>query len=210
VKPAARIAGTQGYAEQADELVKRYESIPFADKHRPVLHLIPGVPSSVLDIGAGTGADAAWLADRGHRVVAVEPTEALRVPGIALHASAPIEWIDDSLPQLMITLARGETFDVVMMTAVWMHLDEAERCQAMPRVASLIRRGGVLFMSLRHGPPSPGRRMFDVPAEETVRLAHAHGLRSILTARTQSVQPGNRHAGVTWSHLAFERVRGTG
>jgi SAM-dependent methyltransferase len=200
------IAGTRGYGEEADDLVERYESIPFLDKHRAVLHLIPGVPSSVLDIGAGTGADAAWLADRGHRVVAVEPTEALRVPGMALHASAPIEWVDDSLLQLMLTLARGQTFDLVMMTAVWMHLDEAERGQAMPNVASLIGRGGVLIMSLRHGPFSSRRRMFEVSAEETAQLARAHGLRSILSLRGPSVQPVNRQAGVTWSHLAFERV----
>jgi hypothetical protein len=28
------IAGTKGYAEEAEELVKRYESIPSAEKHR--------------------------------------------------------------------------------------------------------------------------------------------------------------------------------
>jgi ubiquinone/menaquinone biosynthesis C-methylase UbiE len=59
------IAGTKGYAEEAEELVKRYESIPFAEKHRAVLHLIPSVPCSVLDIGAGTGADAAWVGRAG-------------------------------------------------------------------------------------------------------------------------------------------------
>ena len=61
------ISGTEGYAEEAEDLFKRYESIPFADAHRAVLHLIPAVPGRVLDIGAGTGRDAAWFAGRGHR-----------------------------------------------------------------------------------------------------------------------------------------------
>ena len=56
------IAGTTGYAEEAEELVKRYESIPFVEKHHMVLHVIPSAPCRVLDIGAGTGADAAYLA----------------------------------------------------------------------------------------------------------------------------------------------------
>ena len=68
------IPGTQGYAEQAPHLIEQYESLAFADKHRAVLHLLPDKTSQVLDVGAGTGADAAWLAARGHRVIAVEPT----------------------------------------------------------------------------------------------------------------------------------------
>jgi SAM-dependent methyltransferase len=201
------MAGTQGYAEEADDLVKRYEAIPFADKHEAVLHLIPSVPCSALDIGAGTGADAAWLAGRGHCVVAVEPTAELRVPGMALHPSPLIEWVNDSLPHLVMTMRRGQTFDVVMMTAVWMHLDEAERRQAMPNVASLLRGGGLLIMSLRHGRSALDRRMFEVSPEETIELAEAHSFRSLLTVRSQSAQPVNRQAGVTWSHLAFEYVR---
>jgi 2-polyprenyl-3-methyl-5-hydroxy-6-metoxy-1,4-benzoquinol methylase len=203
LKACSMISGTNGYAEEADELVKRYESISFAEKHRPVLHLIPSSPISVLDIGAGTGADAAFLSASGHRVVAVEPTDELRVPGISLHPSALIEWVNDSLPGLTSTQTRGQKFDLVMMTAVWMHLDDLERQQAMPNVVSLIRHGGVLIMSLRHGPSSPRRRMFEVSAEETIRLAQANGLRSVLNVRTQSAQPVNRRAGVEWSHLAF-------
>jgi protein-L-isoaspartate O-methyltransferase len=203
LKASFMINGTKGYREEAEELVKRYESIPFAEKHQAVLHLIPSAPCRVLDIGAGTGADAACFAALGHRVVAVEPTDELRLPGMALHPSALIEWVNDSLPDLVLTLKRGQKFDVVMITAVWMHLDELERQQAMPKVASLLRRGGVLIMALRHGPSSPRRRMFEVSAAETIRLAHAHGLRSILHVRTASAQPVNRQAGVTWSRLAF-------
>jgi protein-L-isoaspartate O-methyltransferase len=77
---SVRVSGTEGYAEAADELVERYESISFADCHRPVLHLIPRLPGRILDIGAGTGRDAAALAEMGHTVLAVEPTAAFRDP----------------------------------------------------------------------------------------------------------------------------------
>src|SRR5664279_6524196 len=118
------VSGAEGYAEVAEELFKQYESIAFADAHRTVLHLIPTIPGRVLDIGSGTGRDAAWFAGRGHSVVAVEPTDAMRLPAMTLHPSPRIDWLNDSLPDLAALRARHETFDLVMLTAVWMHLDE--------------------------------------------------------------------------------------
>jgi len=135
---AARISGTENYAEEAPELLKRYESISFADAHGPVLHLIPPAPCHVLDIGAGTGRDAAGFATLGHSVVAVEPTEELRRGAMLLHSSPMIEWLDDSLPNLAAVRARSEEFHDVMLSAVWMHPDEAQRRMAMP--SNIFRR----------------------------------------------------------------------
>jgi SAM-dependent methyltransferase len=135
----SRISGTEGYAEEAEVLFVQYESIKFADIHRQVLQLVPAVPSRILDVGAGTGRDAAGFAALGHRVLAVEPTAALRIGAMARHPSPRIEWVDDSLPELATVLRRGESFDVVMLTAVWMHLDERQRRRAMPNVANLVR-----------------------------------------------------------------------
>ena len=201
------VSGTEGYADEAKELFKRYEGIPAADAHRAVLHLIPGVPSRILDIGSGTGRDAAWFAAQGHRVLAVEPTDALRLPAMARHSSPRIEWLDDSLPDLTTLRRRGNAFDVVMLTAVWMHLDAAQRRQAMPNLAARLREGGVMIMKIRHGPVPPGRRMFEVPAEETIELARLQGLKPILNVRTESSQEQNRLAGVTWTNLAFVRAK---
>lgn len=195
------VSGTEGYAEHATTLVERYESVAFADLHRPVLHLIPAVPCDVLDIGAGTGRDAAAFAARGHRVVAVEPTPALRTWAMALHPSPRIEWLDDSLPELAALRARGAAFDVVMLTAVWAHLDPAQRRRAMPALAGLLRAGGVLAMSLRHGPIGAGFRVFEAPAGEAIGLAQAQGLQPVVNLQTPSLLPGKE--AVTWTRLAF-------
>jgi SAM-dependent methyltransferase len=201
-----RVSGTEGYADEAEALFKCYESFSAADAHRTVLHLIPTAPSRICDIGSGTGRDAAWFAAQGHRVVAVEPTDAMRLPAMALHPSPRIEWLDDSLPDLADLLARGEKFDVVMLTAVWMHLDAPQRRSAMPNVASLVRAGGAVIMKLRHGPVPPGRRMFEVSAEETIELAQMQGLQPVLNLRAESSQDQNRIAGITWTSLAFVRA----
>jgi SAM-dependent methyltransferase len=199
------ICGTEGYTEEAEELFSRYESVSFADAHRPVLHLIPQTAASVLDIGSGTGRDAAAFAAMGHRVVAVEPTDALRTRAMARHASPHIEWLNDSLPDLAILGTRNEKFDLVMLTAVWMHLDELQRRRGMPVVASMVRDGGAMIMSLRHGPVPQGRRMFEVSAEETIGFAREQGLEPVLNLAHASIQPQNRLAGVTWTRLAFKK-----
>ena len=198
-----RPSGTEGYAEEAETLIRRYESVSFDEVHAAVLHLLPDKPGRALDIGAGTGRDAGALAAKGYQVVAVEPTLEFRARARELHPSPRIEWLDDSLPGLRSLADRGGSFDLIFSSAVWMHLDEGQRRQAMPNVARLLRPGGVLVLSLRHGPVPAGRRMFEVTAEETIDLAQAEGLDLLLHVDKQ--ESPRRQPDVLWTRLAFRR-----
>jgi protein-L-isoaspartate O-methyltransferase len=200
-----RISGTEGYAEAAALLWDRYEEVAFTEVHAPVLHLMPQAPCAVLDIGAGTGRDAAAFAKRGNIVTAVEPVDELRAAASARHPSPMITWIKDSLPGLAVVSAMNRQYDLVMLTAVRMHLDAEQRETAMPTVATLLRTGGAMLLSLRHGPSAPNRRMFEVSAEEVIQLGSRNGLVCVLRQNTLSVGTLNRAAGVTWTRLAFLR-----
>ena len=197
--------GTEGYAEQASELIARYESVSFLERHACVLHLLPTAPCRVLDVGAGTGSDAAWLAAAGHAAVAVEPTDALRDAGRQLHPAANIEWIADGLPELVTLRGRDAAFDLILLTAVWMHLDRPERERAMDVLSSLLAPEGLLLFSNRNGPVPPRRRMFAVPAAETIAQATARGLETVLDTATAATQAANRAAGITWTRVGFRR-----
>ena len=192
--------GTAGYAQAADVLAVQYEEVTFDEVHRDVLGLVPVEPGRILDVGAGTGRDAAALAARGHTVVAVEPTAELRAHGQRIHAGSRIDWVDDALPGLTLSLHEGR-FDAVFATAVWMHLDTEERRSAMARIAGLLAPDGRFFVNLRHGPVPDGRRMFDVSAAETVELGGRYGLRTV----HQSERPDlHGRAGVRWSTLVLQ------
>ncbi|RYE69660.1 MAG: class I SAM-dependent methyltransferase [Oxalobacteraceae bacterium] len=197
------VPGAAGYGANASALASQYESISFAEVYRDLIHLFPTQPIAVLDIGAGSGRDAAELARRGHQVVAVEPTAELRREGQQLHGALPIHWLDDHLPSLEVLRRTKRRFEVLLLTAVWMHLDSEEREVAMGAIAELAADNGQVFMSLRHGPVPEGRRMFDVSAEDTISLAARHGLschcqveRGDMLGRTD----------VTWSFLALRRL----
>jgi SAM-dependent methyltransferase len=197
-----RASGTEGYAEEATALVERYESLDFARVHRDLMHLFPAPPADVIDIGAGTGRDAAALAALGHRVVAVEPTAELRTLARRLHPDPEIAWVDDALPDLAQVRRRGDCFDLVLLSAVWMHLDAAERRRAMPVLARLARPGGLVALSSRHGPVPPGRRMFEIDPAETRALAEAAGLQTVHQGERND---GFKRDGVRWSVLAFRK-----
>lgn len=194
-----------GYAEEAEKCLERYEARRSEDMHADWLHLFPTAPSKILDVGAGTGRDAGWLAGLGHQVIAVEPTEELRVPAQKLHPEPNITWIDDILPELKSVRARNETYDLILMNAVWMHLTEEERELGMEVVSSLMTPGGVWMMSLRHGPVPEGRRMFNVTGEETAKLGAKHGLTCIHNQATESIQPENRARGISWTKIVLQK-----
>lgn len=192
-------ASNQGYEQEAPELLKRYEAMPFEQAHPGPLDLIPPPHIRVLDIGAGTGRDAAWFTARGDDVTAIEPTRAMREGAMKLHPAPNITWIDDSLPEL--ASVRGRVFDLVWLSAVWMHFDADDRANIMPVVATLVAPGGVLMISLRHGPVPEGRRMFEVTPDETKALAHAEGLTCTQTYYAESPYA----PGVFWDRLWFRR-----
>lgn len=200
-----RKASNDGYASEAKDLLRRYETYCFEEVHEPVLHLLPKSPSRVLELGAGTGRDAAAFARQGHAVTAVEPTDALRIPAMSLHPDRAIEWIDDSLPALARLKDRRGAFDLIMLTAVWMHLDERERAEGMVEIARLAAPGAKVFFMLRHGPVPEGRRMFDVSADETAALAALHGFEPIFSLRHASLSKANDKSGVTWSRLIVSK-----
>jgi SAM-dependent methyltransferase len=199
----AKVPGIAGYAVEAPVLLERYETYTFENVHLQVAHLFPAPPADVLDIGAGTGRDAAGFAALGHRVVAVEPVDALRQVAKQRHAHPNIVWVDDGLPYLPSLERQIERYDLVMMTAVLMHLDAADRASALAAVAPLMKPGGLMILMLRHGPVPEGRTMFDVGGEEIKRLAQPLGLNCIFETKHGSADPNK--IGVSWTRIALSK-----
>jgi len=193
----------EDYAREAPQLVQSFEEIASSEVYSHVAHLLPGRPARFVDIGAGTGRDAAWFASQGHSVLAVEPTDYLRTTGMELHPSPRITWLSDTLPDLERTLARGETFDRVIVCAVWQHLNAGERARAMPNLARLLAPDGLLIMVLRHEPDVPRGPGGDSQREDAEKSACASKLSLTFACEAEPVHPSNRARGVTLTWLAF-------
>ena len=115
------------YDANADDAAARYEGVPPERLHGWLADLLPAAPAAALDVGAGSGRDAAWLSSRGYDVVAVEPSPRMRTIARERHTEPAIRWLADSLPTLRRTLRTGLAFDVILLSAVWMHVAPSER-----------------------------------------------------------------------------------
>lgn len=200
-----KLRSNQGYQQEAPKLLVEYERLSFDTAHQHVLPYFPSEPASILDIGSGTGRDAGHLASLGHAVMAVEPTDALRKGAQKLHPNPRINWVDDGLPNLTKMTAQFLKFDLILASAVWMHLDQVERKRAMVVVRTLLRDGGLLILSTRHGPIPNGRQMFEVSDQEMLENAKKNDLYLEHHVHSGSILQRNRNHGVTWSHFVFSK-----
>ena len=66
------------YEKHAREVAATYEAVDAEDMLYWLQDFLPAKGGRILDVGAGSGRDAAWLADQGFQVVAVEPSPAMR------------------------------------------------------------------------------------------------------------------------------------
>ena len=183
--------GDEGRA-RADE----YEALSPGQLFKPVADLLPSAPASILDIGCGSGRDAAWLAGQGHAVMAVDPSPTMLEEAQSRHADANVVWLPDSLPALKEVHREVASFDAVLVSAVWMHLRPGkERQRAFRKIVGLLKANGLLYLSLRLGPADPSRSMFPVTTGEIENLARHHAM-SIVHQETSADSLGRKD--ISW------------
>lgn len=188
------------YEEHASRLVEQYESRSFQEIHEGLPDLLPPSGAIVLDVGAGSGRDAAWFAENGYDVVAVEPSEAMLAHARKLHPSSRIHWVSDSLPDLANVRRLGLSFDFILLSAVWMHIPPAARQRSLRKLATLLAPKGRIAISLRLGPPDTERAMYEVSLPELSNLAQQFGLRLVRTSDSQDKLGRSK---VSWTNVVL-------
>ena len=191
-----------GYDTRATELVARYEALRAEEVHAEFLNVLPpGHGRLALDVGAGSGRDAAWLRGLGYEVVAVEPAKGMREAAQARHVGLGIRWLDDRLPGLTATHRLGLAFDLILLSGVFMHVTPEDRPRAFRKLSTLLKPGGVLLMSVRSGHGAAERPMWPVARGELESYARAYGLAVTQVSEARDLL-GRRD--VRWTTFAFQ------
>jgi len=183
-------------------LAARYEAIDPADVH-PGLDLLFADRSDrlALDIGAGSGRDAAWLATLGFDVTAVEPSAAMRLEGQRYHHDVGIRWLDDRLPDLSRTHQLGLSFDLIMLSGVWQHILPAERARAFRKLVTLLKPAGMIVMTLRHGAGGDDLSIHPVSLGEVEALARDQGIAII---RVEHMSDALGRSDIAWTTICLK------
>lgn len=182
------------YSEHAEQLAQDYDSVPFESVHKAWLPVLPE-QGMALDVGAGSGRDARYLASKGLSVVAVEPADGIREKAQRYRVTSPqgqpVHWLNDALPELAQVHKLQTKFDLILLSAVWMHVPESQRERAFRKLSSLLKPNGRLIISLRHGDCDDERTMYPVSADELAKLASQFGLTyQLLTPQAQTDELG--------------------
>ena len=208
----------QFYNENANKLAQQYLSKSFDEVHQSWSQLLPSVIKNaharILDIGAGSGRDAkhiAQLAAQTHgtknkvQIVAVEPANLLAELGARQTTGLNVKWLTDSLPALNVITKQEVSFDLILLSAVWMHIPVSDRARSIRKLANLLKSGGKLVISLRHGQTIEDRnerKMHTVCADELKQLASDVGLFTKLETQKESDKLGRDH--VSWQTLVLQ------
>ena len=185
------------YSANAEHYYSLYKSISASSVHSYLEQALANItPSTALDVGAGSGRDANWLAAKGWQVTATEPaTELLKLA--KQNSQENVTWCNAALPALEHLPKAHQQFELILLSAVWMHLPSEERPAAIKRLSELLSNTGKMYISLRFGPSDPERPMYSVSYEELQALAAQNGL----TARNLNPVPskdGLQRSDVEW------------
>lgn len=195
------------YHQRAPEFFEKYMELDARQVHsRWWPGYLPDNRGIALDIGAGSGRDAAALAEEGFRVVAVEPAPALRQLGLLAHPH--VHWVDDTLPHLHTVRKMNTTFDFILMSAVWMHIPLRHQDHTLFALSRLTHLGSVVVITLRHGPSPDDRPMYPIDADKFISNARVFGFYCTIKTSTKDIlsRPEN-HPTPSWELLIFHRKK---
>jgi 2-polyprenyl-3-methyl-5-hydroxy-6-metoxy-1,4-benzoquinol methylase len=188
------------YSDNADMLFKQYESVSFETVHKDWLDILPS-KGNVLDIGCGSGRDSAWFAKEGLIVTAVEPSQKLINLAKKNHPHPEITWIIDHLPTLNKVSSLNKKYDLILMSAVWMHLTSVQRKLTINVLNNLLSDKGKLVITLRHGEFNDDRVSYPLSVSEVKVLAKKTTMSVLLETPLSSDELGRGN--VQWQTIVL-------
>jgi len=190
------------YNHNAKNLFEKYQGLNPDKVHASWLkHLLPK-PGLALDVGGGSGRDAAWLAQKGWEVIAAEPANALLKLGQKMTEGSTVRWIDDCLPGLAKLQQYRQQFSLILVSGVLMHLPHQQRVDSLETLIGMMAEGSVMVVTLRHGPNSEGREFYQVHANEIVQFAKK---KSLQVTVSNTLSDELKRDGVTWQTIVIEK-----
>lgn len=184
------------YNQAAQTLIPAYDTANMSTFYKILLkNLTPG--SKILDIGFGSGRDLAFLKDKGFEIWGADPSHQFiyhakkRFNDIANH------FFNTSLPTLNLSEELENSFDSIILIAVWMHLPRNTYESSINSLCSFLKPGGKVVLSYSITPREEisGRYFENIDTTLLQALFEKYGCKQI-SKNTNTDGLGERE--ITW------------
>ena len=184
------------YDRNAERFAMDTGGVDMSALHHRFLRHVP-VGGRLLDAGCGVGRDALAFAEQGFSVVAFDASsEMVRLARERTAGRAEVRQMRFE------DVAWREEFDGVWACASLLHVPAAELPSVTRRLAAVLRPGGTLYMSFKHGGGErvvAGRRFTDLNEASLRDVVEGTGLRNVDVWTTHDVRPDRRAE--TWLNV---------
>jgi ubiquinone/menaquinone biosynthesis C-methylase UbiE len=210
------------YNDNVEEVAQQYLSLSFDEVHGHWAHHLEAIlkkpNASILDVGAGAGRDVSHIASLAAKrsaqsniknnslnIYAIEPAVELLKVGQKTTENQNIHWIQDLLPTLYKTTRLEISFDLILLSAVWMHIPKSQRARSIRKLANILKPGGKIIISLKFGMSEEDQKlrgMHHISADEIEKLGQDLGL--VSTLETQNEKDKLNRDGIYWQTVVLQ------
>jgi len=196
------------YDQHVSALTQRYEAANMSTIHELLLHHLPR-GCSVLEIGCGSGRDAAFLFKNRYQVTAIDASANMIAAAQAHHPEMKDRFVQASMPlETTHPLLECKVHALVCIAMV-MHIPNQDLFAFASQIRDLVLPGGILFLSFSMGRPdlledrdSQGRLYIERPSEELQLIFERLGFRWVAQHKNQDAL----HREIQWNTLVMERT----
>lgn len=195
------------YSNNASLLSTRYESANVSDLQSKLLNSFKG-KHQILELGCGSGRDAAFMTSHGFHVTGIDGSEEMIHSAIELHPELNGNLIVAAIPEDLYKI--GKTFDGIYSIATLMHLKESQVRLVIKELSNLLNSDGTLFFSVsiarddinKMGFDAKGRFFLLLSKEEWVSICRDSGFKEVAINISAD---GLGRDGITWLTCIFKK-----
>ena len=196
------------YEKNGKNIAERYESANVSDLHR-VLNASFKLPATLLELGCGSGRDAAFMTKLGFNVTAVDGSATMIESALNYHPELSGCLQTLQLPEEL--SGRFDKFDGIFSIAALMHFSRPHIERILQQVNALLIAKGRFFFSVpiqrddiqNDEFDAKGRRFTAMTEAQWLDLCGQYGFELI---RSSTTKDGLGRKGIAWLNCLTEKL----